>query len=394
MPMTNKPAFSLGEPPRPPLSYTEWVRRATAQRAASGGRFIPLFDSSVPEPRDMLAELVAKAFMAPVDPRYTSAFASGNPYVVDYLAQRYDVAPTQVLCTTGATGALSTLYRALAKPGDHILVETPGFDLFYQIAAEAGLHVGFFHRTGENFAIDVDAVLAAIRPDTRLIILSNLHNPSGHAVPHANLQALAAGAAKRGVLVVVDEVYGDYADKVARPSAAAAIAPNMVSVSSLTKIYGLYTVRCGWIVAAPDIVDIVRAYSERFEFGISNLGHAAAALVMENAPKFDAYTSDILSATRPVFAERIEAWRRDGLVEGALPAFGCIAFPALSGIRDTAAFAEWLCDRSGVLVAPGEYFGAPGHIRIGFAQPMEGLIEGLDGLEEGLRRYAEMHVGA
>ncbi len=385
--MTNEDIFPQAKPHRPVLSYTEWVRRVVAQRTRHGGPFISLFDSSVPEPRDMLAELVTKAFAPPIDPRFTSAFASGNPYVVDYLARRYGVAPEQVLCTTGATGALGTLYRALTRPGDHILVETPGFDLFDQLAAEAGLRVGLFHRTGADFAIDVDTIAEAIRPDTRLIVISNLHNPSGHVVPHATLRALAAKAAERGVLVIVDEVYGDFASETARPCAAAAIAPNMISVSSLTKIYGLHAVRCGWVVAAPEVLSTVRSYSERFEFGISNLGHAAAALVLENAHQFSAYTQAILSANRPIFTERLERWRAEGLVEVAVPPFGCIAFPKLKGFDNTADFAEWLCDRSGVLVAPGQYFGAPGHIRLGFAQPLGTLRDGLDALEEGLRSY-------
>ncbi len=81
-----------------------------------------------------------------------------------------------------------------------------------------------------------------------------------------------------------------------------------------------------------------------------------------------------------------DSWRREGLIEGALPEFGCISFLRLPQIP-TAAFCHWLAMRSGLVVAPGEHFSAPGHIRIGHGQPLERLVKGFDLLTEGLRDY-------
>lgn len=375
-------------------SYAEWVRQTLIQMRAGGGRIVPLFDSSVPEPRALLAELTATAFADPVSDRYVSAFAGGNPFVIEHLARRYGVAADAVLCTTGATGALSLLYRGLVRPGERILVETPGFDLFAGIAALHGIGVDRVARDPPDFALDIDRLAAALSPRTRLIVVSNLHNPSGMPIAHEAMLALARLAEARGLIVIVDEVYGDYADAATRPVPAAQLSPRMVSVSSLTKIYGLSTLRCGWVVGDPRVLGPVRALADRFEFGISNLSHAVAARVLDHAERFDAWSHEMVATARPAVASAFARWRAAGLIAGPLPEFGCIAFPRLIGIEDSIGFARWLSDRAGVVVAPGEYFGAPGHIRIGFAQPPADLAYALDALEIGLTAYRALRAVA
>lgn len=371
-------------------SYAEWIRRTLVRMRASGGRIMPLFDSSVAEPRDLLADLVSRAFAAPVTDRYASAFAGGNPFVVERLAASYGVAADGVICTTGATGALSLLYQAMVRPGERVLVETPGFDLFAGIATLHGIGVDTFARIAPEFTLDVDAVAAALTPQTRLVVLSNLHNPSGAPVVHEAMVALARLSEARDVVTIVDEVYGDYADAVTRPLPAARLSPNMVSVSSLTKIFGLSTLRCGWIVGDPAVLAPVRAIADRFEFGISNLSHAVAALVLDDPAPFRRWSDDSIAAAKPLAAAAFARWQAEGLIDGGLPEFGCIAFPRLPGIDDTATFAQWLALRGGVVVAPGEYFGAPGHVRIGFARSPAELAFALDALDEGLRAYRQV----
>jgi aspartate/methionine/tyrosine aminotransferase len=164
---------------------------------------------------------------------------------------------------------------------------------------------------------------------------------------------------------------------------------NFIGISSLTKIYGLSTLRCGWIVAHPDVLAPVRAFSEQFEFGVSKLSHAVAAMILEDSAAFDANTERVLAAARPVIERFYSEWRSDGLIEGELPEYGCISFPRLTGIDDTQTFSAWLADRSGVIVAPGEFFGAPGHVRIGHAHPPDDLECGLSRLSDGLRAWRD-----
>lgn len=369
-------------------SYSQWVRRIVA-RKTGGGQMIPLFESSVPEPRELLTNLVGEAFAPPVTNRYTSAFARGNPYVVEALSGQYGVSADQILCTTGATSAISLLYRALVSEGEEILAESPGFDLFQDLARQAGIAFRTFRRVGPQFSLDIGEIERRLTPATRLVILSNLHNPSGYAIPHAVMLQLAALAERKKLTVVVDEVYGDYASADARPTHAASLSPNMVSVSSLTKIFGMSTLRCGWLIADTKLLDPVRLLAGRTEFGVSNLAHAVAALVLERRDIFMSYSETTLALARSVIEPYFATWREQGLIEGDLPPFGCVAFPRLIGVKNSVAFADWLAERSNVVVAPGEYFGAAGHVRIGFGFEPDRLETGLRLLGEGLEAYAK-----
>lgn len=370
-------------------AYAQWVRRAIRNTMAAQRPATALFDSSVEEPTELLRRTIMAGFVRPITSRYQSVFVNGNPYLVETLASRYGVPEDRILCTTGATSALSLVYRAYLSPGDHILVETPGFDLFADIARSLGARVGFFRRSGPEFRIDPNEVAARIEPDTRLIVLSNLHNPSGMLLSDGELKSLADAVAGRGVKLIVDEVYGDYADRDARPGSAVRLSPDFIGISSLTKIYGLNTLRCGWVVAEPDTLAPVRRVSDHFEFGVSKLTHAIAALILEDSTNFDQNSRQVLASARPVIERFFAAWVGAGLVEGALPTFGCISFPKLVGIEDTKEFSAWLADRTGVIVAPGEFFGSPGHIRIGHAHPPDVLERGLARLTAGLREYRD-----
>jgi aspartate/methionine/tyrosine aminotransferase len=364
------------------LSYAQWVRRSVKD---SRDAFI-LFDSSVDEPKALLQQTIRSAFDGTVSDRYTSAFVGGNPFLLKALARRYDVPTDYILTTSAATTAISLVYNACLTTGDHILLETPHFDLLRTPAISKGINVELFERTGDDFAIDTEGLRLKIRPNTRLIVLSDLHNPSGMLVPEATMRALAAIAEDYDLKVIIDEVYGDYAEG-ARVKSAVHYSKNFITINSLTKIYGLSTLRCGWMLGAPETLAPVRAYADRFDFTTSNLAHAIAALVLEDDVSYDAYRRRIMMQTRPVMAAQLEAWTSEGLMTGQLPEFGCICFPRLVGIDDTIAFSDWLAKTHKVRVAPGEYFGKAGHVRIGFAKETDGMSKAFERLTQGLREY-------
>ena len=370
-------------------AYVQWVRRAVARAMHSHKDAGLLFGSSVEEPVELLRQTVVAGFSEPITSRYTSVFVAGNPYVLEQLSRSYAVGLDHLLPTTGATGALSQLYRAYLAPGDHVLVESPGFDLFADIAHALNAHVDVFSRRGEKFEVDLEEIECKIRPNTRLLTMTNLHNPSGMLTSDEVLRAVASIAERHGIKVIVDEVYADYASPDVRPHSAAQLSPQLISVSSLTKIYGLSTLRCGWIVADPEVLAPVRALSDQFEFGVSKLSHAVAALVMENSAAFDAYWQGVMAGARPIMERYFAAWKDADLISGLLPDYGCITFPRIRGIDDTQTFSNWLADRHGVIVVPGELFGAPGHVRIGFALPEHELELALSHFTEGLGEYRE-----
>jgi aspartate/methionine/tyrosine aminotransferase len=372
-------------------AYAQWVRRAIGHARGDGDGIVPLFDSSVEEPVELLREVVERGFRAPITPKYRSVFVSGNPFVVAALSERYGVPEPCILPTTGATSGLSLVYRTFLRPGDRVLVETPGFDLFGDIGRALGVEVDHFHRAPWDFGLDEVEIAEKITPRTRLVVLSDLHNPSGMLLKPDVIARVARIAADRGAHLVVDEVYGDYASKAARPGSAALLSPNIIAVSSLTKIFGLSTLRCGWVIAAEPLLAPIREVSDQFEFGVSKLSHAVAALVLEESERFEAYSRAVVETARPIIRRHLDAWRAAGLVEGRLPDHGCIFFPRLCGVEDSIDFSDWLADRHGVVVAPGEFFGAAGHVRVGYAHAPDVLETGLARLAEGMRDYPGRH---
>ncbi len=183
---------------------------------------------------------------------------------------------------------------------------------------------------------------------------------------------------------MVDEVYADFARPQA-PSPAALLAPNIISVNSLTKVFGLHALKCGWIIASPDLLERIQSEFSEGDFGISKLSHAVAAHVLESSALFDSRWRGILRDNIPVLDKHARAMIADGLIAGDPPPQGCMYFPRVTGTKDTLSLARTLWQQHGILVAPGEFFGLPGHIRIGYGNGTAELDRGLTRLHHALR---------
>jgi len=350
-----------------------------------------LFESTVAEPEPLLAQVIRDAFSGGVTDRFESVFGRGNPHLLAALAARYGVDEQCILPTTGVCNGVAQVLTGLVAPGDHVLIETPGFDVLSDLARLSGAEVELLPRRGETFAIDPEELRARLRPNTRLVIVTNLHNPSGHCLGEGALKAVAAVAATVGAHVLVDEVYADFAaDTGDLP--AVRLAPNLISVNSLTKVFGLFSLRCGWIVTTRATARRIANASAGREFGVSKLTHALGALVLETPQAFESHWRGVLDASRPVVERHLAAMRADGLMEGDLPAYGCIAFPKVVGHPDTRRLAETLWRDYEIVTAPGEFFGQAGHMRLGFGVPAATIDKGLSKLHEAL--FALRRVGS
>ena len=361
--------------------YSGWIRSAMAD-AAPGAAI--LFDSTISEPVGLLADVVRRAFDGGVTDRYESVWVSGNRFVAAAVARRCGVEPEQVIAATGATTAMWQAFRALAGPGDHVIVEQPYFDLQLALAQETGASVSLLPRKAPGFEVDVAALEALLRPNTRVLALTQQHNPSGAVIDDATLRSLGALARRRGFHILVDEVYADF---IAPGWSAARLGPEFIAVGSLTKAQGLFALKCGWIVAAPEVIARIRAANPHGDFGVSKLTHAMAALVLEDLTPFDVHRDAVLAAARPIVERHVEAMRAGGLIDGELPALGCMYFPRVVGVGDTQALSDWLWAEHRVLVAPGELFGQAGHIRLGFGGGVDGLSQGLERLHAALLEH-------
>jgi aspartate/methionine/tyrosine aminotransferase len=255
------------------------------------------------------------------------------------------------------------------------------------MALSVGLRAEAFARGGALMRPDLADLRAKLVPETRMIVLSHLHNPTGQPLLAADLAALIALCEEAGIWLVIDEIYGAFVEGHAL---AALQSPAVISLSGLSKIFGLGALRCGWILAEAPVAEKLRRASVHGDTGLSAVSHAIALAALQNSQRFRARTQDILAANRPIMADWLARMGQAGLVECQLSPWGCLAFPRLVGMAQTDGFAAWLRATQNIIIAPGQYWGAPDHIRLGFGMARVSLESGLTGLEQALRAYAAM----
>jgi aspartate/methionine/tyrosine aminotransferase len=150
------------------------------------------------------------------------------------IAARYQVTPEQVVAADGTSMANFLAMATLISPGDEVLIERPTYEPLLGVASFLGADIKRFDRgADENFRIDVDRVASAMSDRTRLIVITNLHNPSSALAQEDELRALGELATRHGARVFIDEVYLDAA--VPAPRSAVHLGPEFVCTNSLTK---------------------------------------------------------------------------------------------------------------------------------------------------------------
>lgn len=299
------------------------------------------------------------------------------------IARANDVPAAQAVAALGTTHALWLAYSALVSPGDEVLVEQPAYEPLVRIAEGLGLRVRRFERAAtQRFALDPDGVLAAVTNDTRVVVVTNLHNPSGARASDEALRAIAAGLARRGAWLMVDEVYAPF-DALADESgvwraSARKLAPNVVVTGSLTKCYGLGNHRFGWVLGPEDVIaradDAITASCGMLPLAHANLGAAA----FERVPFLAARARDLLRGKR----ERVETWfAAHPMLRWSAPGAGLFGVATIDGAGDLTDTIERATVDHGVLVAAGSFFDVPNGFRLSWS------IAG-DKLDEGLARLA------
>src|SRR5438270_5558100 len=169
------------------------------------------------------------------------------------IAARYEVDPECVVESAGTSMANHLAMAAIVEPGDEVLIEHPAYGPILDVAEYLQADVKRFERAEENgWVIDTAEVRRHVTPKTRLIVITNLHNPTSALTPESVLREIGDIARSTGALVLVDEVYLDAVYE-GTPRISFHLGPEFVVTSSLTKVYGVSGLRCGWILAQPDL---------------------------------------------------------------------------------------------------------------------------------------------
>jgi aspartate/methionine/tyrosine aminotransferase len=306
--------------------------------------------------------------------------AYGYPPLQQAIAARYRVDEACVVAAMGTSMANYLALAALVHPGDQVLIEHPTYEPLIAAARHLGAEVRHFARRAEDgFRLDPAAVERGITPRTRAIVVTNLHNPSSALADDDALRQVGETAARAGARVVVDEVYLDALWEPA-PRTAFHLGERFISTNSLTKVYGLNGLRCGWILAEPALAERMWRLTELF----NNIGvHAAERLSLAAFRNLDAIarrSRTLLDANAAALNAFYAAHPR---LESTPHTHGTVSFPRLPG-GDADALCTRLLDRYDTAVVPGRFFDAPEHVRIGLGVAPATFAEGLDRLGRAL----------
>ena len=307
-----------------------------------------------------------------------------NPYGYDPLKRAIaERAGVDVDCVVTAEGTSMANYLAMAtvlSPGDEVLIEHPAYGLLVDAARYIGAEVTRFSRDeASGWALDPVAVRSALTPRTRLIVVTNLHNPSSVLTPDAVLREVADSAASVGAWLLVDEVYLDAVYE-GTPRTSFHLAPQVIVTNSLTKIYGLSGLRCGWVLAQPDLARAMYQLNNLFAATSVHPAELMSVAAFQHLDVIRERARKIVQADRAALAEFLDM--QPG-VSAVATAWGTTAFLRLrhGGADEFLARLRTAYETS---AAPGRFFEMPGHFRVGMGVNAEMFREGLQRVGQAL----------
>jgi aspartate/methionine/tyrosine aminotransferase len=286
-------------------------------------------------------------------------------------------------CVVAAAGTSMANHLAMAatlEAGDEVLIERPNYEAMVSLAQYLGADVHYFERRMEDgFRIDPAEVERQMTSRTRLIVITNLHNPSGALADEDTLRALGDIAKHANAFVLVDEVYLEALyERRARP--AFHLGEQFMVTSSLTKAYGLSGLRCGWVLAAPELAQRMWHINDLYNDHAAHVAELLSVIALDNLERLAARAKGILEANRRALAEFL-ASRND--LECFRPEFGTLVFLKPRGGNVDNLY-RLLQEKYDTCVAPGSYFGIPDGFRVGIGGDPEMTREGLNRLGRAL----------
>lgn len=290
------------------------------------------------------------------------------------IAARHGIEPDCVVEAAGTSMANHLAMAAMLEPGDEVLIERPVYGPILDAALYLEAEVKRFDRTEESgYAVDPEALRRAVTPRTRLIVITNLHNPSSAFTPEPVLWEIGEIAARVGAHVLVDEVYLDAVYE-NTPRSSFHLGPEFVVTSSLTKIYGVSGLRAGWILARPELADRMRRLNDLYGATPAFPAEVLAVAAFENLHVLRDRARRVVEADRAALA-RFLAEHPDAFAAPATE-WGTTCFLRLCR-GDVDAFLDRLRSGHDTSAVPGRFFETPGRFRIGMGQNSEMFAEGL-----------------
>ncbi|MBS0295851.1 MAG: pyridoxal phosphate-dependent aminotransferase [Proteobacteria bacterium] len=300
------------------------------------------------------------------------------------IGARFGIPASAVVTAEGCSMANHLALAAVVDPGDEVVLEEPTYELITSTLLYLGAELKRVQRRPEaGWRLEPDAFAAAIGPKTKLVVLTNLHNPTSAFDDPAAIEQVIAAADRVGAKVLIDEVYLELTFGDGAPRTAYRAKGNVIVTSSLTKAYGVSGLRCGWILATPDLAERMRRLVDLYYSVAPFVTDGLSLQAFDRLPSLRARAKTLMDANRAAYRELIG---EHPALDGSLGEIGTTVFPRLRAGRGDA-FCDMLKARYETGVVPGRYFERPDHIRIGLAGEPGQTREALSRLAEALQAW-------
>jgi len=304
--------------------------------------------------------------------------SDGTNELREAIAAHYDGAtPHHITVTVGSSEANFIVCWTLIRPGDRVVIVTPTYMQTHGLAQNFGAQVEeLWLRSERGWQLDPEEIVRAVTPDTRLVVVTNPNNPSGQVLSEDGREALLGRVRAAGAWLLADEVYqGAELGGVETPSFWGSY-DRAIVVNGLSKAYGLPGLRIGWIVSSPEMKASVFQRHDYTVIGPSSVSDFLARQALSVRDRILERTRGILRANWAV----LERWLGgfDGLFNWRAPACGAICLTRYNHTVAGLDLAEKVRTDVSVLLEPGEHFGLPGHLRLGYGNKTSELEEALE----------------
>ena len=292
------------------------------------------------------------------------------------LATKFKVEPENVVPAAGTSFANHLAMATVLEPGDEVLIEHPAYDPLLAVPAYLGARVRRFSRRVEDgFRLDVGEIERNLTPQTRLLVLTNFHNPSGVLSDNETLGQVGELARRVGARVLVDEVYLEVMFEKAPPSSVH-LGDEFIVTSSLTKAYGLSGLRCGWVLAEAGLAEKMRRLNDIFGAVSPFPTDVMSVVALENLERISDRAKNLLGPNRVLLNQFLDS-RAD--LRAVRTEYGTTSFPRLlrGRVDDLCTTLRETYETS---VVPGRFFEMPDHFRIGICCETADLAAGLERL--------------
>jgi aspartate aminotransferase len=358
---------------------------------------VDVVDLGAGEPDFGTPEHVKAAAHAALDANFTKYTPSaGVVELREAVCQRYrqdygvECTPDEVIITAGAKQALYNTAMALYGPGDEVITHGPFWpSIVDQIKLADATPVVVQTHMEDGFRIHADAIIDAITPRTKAIILNSPCNPTGALIAEDQLTAIADAAAARGIWIVADTTYEKLIYDVASHDVIGILFERMrdrtIICSAASKAYAMTGWRCGWAIGPKAVIGQCNVVQGHATSNINSITQKAGIAAL-TGPQDD--VAKMLNEYRKR-RDAVHAWlTADARFVCLKPGGAFYLFPYIAdllsptGIRSSGEFAEQLLKDVSVAVTPGEGFDAPGFFRLSYATSIERLKEGVDRIQQ------------